>query len=60
MVEPGDLEAGDVLFGPYATNLGVTLLAWTPDSGGDPGGRRLVWVVQRSAPPSSVVRRSLW
>lgn len=39
---------------------GVAPFAWTPDSGGDPGGRRPVWVVQRSTRPSSVVRRSLW
>ena len=37
---------------------GVAPLWWTPDSGGDPGGRRPVWVVQRSTRPSSVERRS--
>ena len=39
---------------------GVARVRWTPDSGGDPGGRRPGWVVQRSTRPSSVVRPLPW
>ncbi|MEI2654128.1 MAG: hypothetical protein V9G12_18615 [Microthrixaceae bacterium] len=39
---------------------GVARVSWTPDSGGDPGGRRPGWVVQRSTPPSSVVKPLPW
>jgi hypothetical protein len=40
--------------------IGVARVSWTPDSGGDPGGRRPGWVVQRSTRPSSVVRLLPW
>ncbi len=36
---------------------GVARVRWTPDFGGDPGGGRPGWVVQRSTRRSSVGRR---
>ena len=42
----------------YGHGLTLTRSRWTPDSGGDPGGRRPGWVVRRSIPRSSGVR--LW
>lgn len=45
---------------PNPNDPGVARVSWTPDSGGDPRGGRPEWVVQRSTPPSSVVRPSPW
>ena len=45
---------------PDFVACGVARVSWTPDSGGDPRGGRPEWVVQRSTPPSSVVRPSRW
>jgi IS30 family transposase len=44
--------------GSEMAHHGVDPLCWTPDSGGDPGGRRPGWVVRRSIPRSSSGRRS--
>ena len=54
------IEDDDLLRKPGVVKTGVARVSWTPDSGGDPGGRRPGWVVQRSTPPSSVVKPLPW
>jgi hypothetical protein len=56
----GGNSFGEFCFTLTMTDVGVAPVAWTPDSGGDPGGRRPVWVVPRSTRRSSVVKLLLW
>ena len=47
-------------FGTKFLHYGVGRVSWTPDSGGDPRGGTPGLVVQRSTPPSFVVKQSRW